>query len=149
MPGDGLPELGDALVGQGEQQGLSIVQHDLPLQLAPDGKGELLRAAFGEVNERLRFLCLRGRRGRFRRGRTVQGLHKIAHLFLGAQIALGQKLIVGRLHGDFADLQILGQGALGGELCAGGQIPCQNVPPDAAVEGLVQRDAVGFFQSVG
>ena len=87
---NGLPQLSYPPVGQRQQQGLPVVQHDLPLQFHPHGEGKLLRAVGGQVKNPLLFLGggevfafpFRGRR-------TLHRLHKVAHLFLGAQIPLG------------------------------------------------------------
>ncbi len=53
----------------------------------------------------------------------LQGFHKIAHLFLCADIALRQKLAVGRLDCDLTDFQMHGQSAFGGELFSRAQPP--------------------------
>ena len=54
-------------------------------------------------------------------GVTFHGLHEVPDFFLGADKSLCQKLVVGGFHGDFADLQILSQGPLGGQFVSGRQ----------------------------
>ena len=74
--------------------------------------------------------------------------YKVAYFFLGTDISLAQKLSVSTLHSDFADLQILCQGPLGGQFLPRLQIARQNVGTDTAVERFIQRDTGGFFQFV-
>ena len=93
----------------------------------PDGKGELLRAVGGQVKKAwLRPLrAPRADGGHW--GAMLHRLHKITHLLLRADVALGQQLAVGGLHGDLADLQILRQRPLGGQLLQDAA-PGQDIP---------------------
>ena len=150
MPGDGSAQLRNSPVGQGAQKGLAVVQHHLPLKLHPHGKGEALGAVFRQIQQPIGAALRRSRR--FRRylpGSPLHLLHKVAHLLPGIQVALGEKLIIGGLHGDFADLQVLGQGPLGGQLFPGCQLPGEDILPQMSVQSLVQGHARGFFQFIG
>ena len=80
MSGNGLPQLRDAPVGQGREKRLAEVQHDLPLQARPDGKGELLRAVGGQVKKIMGVFLRMPRRGGGHRGAALHRLHEIAHL---------------------------------------------------------------------
>ena len=80
MSGNGLPQLRDAPVGQGREKRLAEVQHDLPLQARPDGKGELLRAVGGQVKKAGCVLFRVQRRGGGHRVAALHRLHEIAHL---------------------------------------------------------------------
>ena len=131
MAGDGGPELRDARIGHGQQQLFAVVQDHLPLEPAPDREGEPLR-----LRGRLGGLDRRRRRSLGRLG-PGHGLHEVAHLLLGAQVPLAEQLLIGGLHGDLADLQMLGQGPLAGELLPGSQFSRQDVRPDRPVKSLV------------
>ena len=149
MIGNGPAQLRDAPVGQGQQQLFAVVQHHFPLELGPDGEGEMAGAGVGQVHGVFCFLFLSGISGKGSPGTVAfHRFHKIAHLFHGADEALGKELVVGGLHGDLADLQILGQGTLGRQLLPGRQGPGENVLPDAPVKGLVEGDAGGFLEFV-
>ena len=150
VPGNGLPQLRHPPVWQRQQQGLSVVQHNLPLEPHPHGEGKLLRSVGGQIQQPPLLLCRRdGFPGRFGGRRTLHRFHEVAHLLLRAQIPLGQKLVVGRFHGDLADLQILSQRPLGGQLLPGLQLAGEDIPPDTAVQRFVQRHAGSFFQFIG
>ena len=142
----GQPQLRDALIGQGCQELFAVIQHDLPLKPGPDREGEMLRAVGGQVQQifllgLVRFWGLDS----LGLGMVEDSLHKIAHLLLGTDVAFRQKLVVGSLHGDFADFQILGQGPFGGQLFTGLQNAGENIRPDAAVKGLVEGHTRGLF----
>ena len=92
---------------------------------------------------------LSGRAAGLGPGLALHGFHKVAHLLLGADISFGEKLVISGLHCDFADLQILGQGPLGGELFIRPQRAGQDILPDTAVQSLVKGHAGGFFQFIG
>ena len=135
---NGLAQLRDSLVGQGQQQFFAVIQHDLPLEAGPDGKGELLGAVGSEIQQEFPFgFRFPGFRSGLGPGVAFHRFHKIAYLFLGADIALGQELVIGGFHGDLADFQILGQSALGGQLFTGPERAGKNVAADAAVERFV------------
>ena len=120
MVSDGLTQGGNALIGQGQQQFFTVVQHHFPLQAAPYGEGEFFRAAAGQIQQGR---CHGGGYFPGRKGSVGKGmgniLHKKTDLFLGADIAFAEKLTVGSFHGDFADFQILCQCPLGGQFLSG------------------------------
>ena len=118
MPGDGLPQLRQSLIGKRLQQRLSQIQHNLPLQLVPYRKGEFCRLVGRQVHH---LLSLRQRlRGEYRRRRRLfYGLHEIADFLYRADVAFQQQLIIGAFHRDLADFQILRQCPFGGQLLSG------------------------------
>ena len=106
MVGNGLAQLPDTPVGQGQQQLFSQVQHHLSLQARPHREGKPLRTASGEVDI-LRGRCLLPGLDRGRGlAQSIHSFHEIANLFHRADIAFRQKLLVSSLHGDLAHLQI-------------------------------------------
>ena len=147
---DGLPQGGDALIMQGQQQLFTVIQHHFPLQLAPDGEGKFLRAAAGQVQHRRSGLLLRcGGKGRGVDRGLGDILHEIADFFRGADITFRKQLVVSRFHGNFADLQILRQCPFGGQLLPRFQIAGENIGADAPVKRFIERHSGGFFQFVG
>ena len=136
MPGNGLPQLRRPLIGQGQQQLLTIVQNHLPLEPNPHGEGKLPGAVARQVH---RQRLLRRRLdcpglGRHRRQGPLLCLHKEADFFPGADIPLRQQLGIGSLHRGFAHLQIGSQRPLGGQLVPGPQHAGENILPDAPVQ---------------
>ena len=134
-------------MGQGLQQLLAVVQHHLPLELHPDGEGEMAGAGAGQVQHRF-FFRRPGLQRQDPGSRTLHRLHKVAHLFPGGDIALRQQLAVSRLHGDLADFQMGSQCPLGGQLLPRRQSSGKNITPDTAVQGLIEGHPRGFFQFV-
>ncbi len=148
MPGDGPAQLRAALVGQTAQKLRAVVQHHAALEPAPHGKGKIRRAVGGEVQHRELHRLLRNRlrrRERLGRGGVV---HKIAHPLAGDDIALGQKLLVGILHRDFAQLQIPGQIPLGRQPAPFGQDAAENILAQMSVKALIKGHSPGFFQII-
>ena len=119
--------------------------HHLPLQLIPYGKGEACRAIGGQIQQKFRLRRLRFRLRQHNAPWTRHLLHKIAHLFPGAYVALGKQLLIGILHGDLAHLQMLRQRPLGGQLLSRCQLSGQNGGTEAAVEGFVEGKTRCFF----
>ena len=74
--------------------------------------------------------------------------HKIAPPLTGADITLGQKLIVCRFHGDQADLQMGSQRPLGGQLFPCGKMTGENIRLQKAVKTFIQRKTRLFFQFI-
>ena len=148
MVGNGLTQLHHAPVGKRQQKLCAVIQHHFPLQTAPNGEGKLLRTNACQIQQELPLLLRLFRLGWGRGISPFHRFHKIAHLLLGADVSFRQELIVGRFHGDFADLQILRQRPFGRKLRPGLQGAFQNIPADTAVEGFVQGNARGFFQFV-
>ena len=138
---DSRAQLRHPFVGQGQQKLFAVVQDHLPLEAAPHREGEALH------------LSRRGRGGggslggRSRREPAVF-LHEVAHLFPGADVALAEQLLIGRLHGDDADLQMLRQRPLAGKLLPRGDPPGADVLPEEPVQGFIQRHPRAFFQLV-
>ena len=122
MIGDGLPQLRNAPVGNGQQQFFTVIQHHFPLEFAPNREGEPDGAVAGKVQQGniLRIVSGSGR-GNLCRGDSVHGFHEVADFFPGADVPFCQQLIVGGFHGDFADFQIFCQGSFGGQLFSGRQ----------------------------
>ena len=73
---------------------------------------------------------------------------EVAHLLNAADKAFAQQLVIGCLHGDFADLQILRQRAFGGQFFPGSQLAAENIRPDAPVQCLIQRHPRCLFQFI-
>ena len=67
----------------------------------------------------------------------------------GVDIALGLQLLIGALHGDDGDVQMLRQGPLGGQTLPGGQRAVQNIRPDAAVQVFVKGQSAPVLQRIG
>ena len=82
-------------------------------------------------------------------GRTLDGLHKKAHLLPGADIALGEQLGIGGLHRDLPQLQVGRQRPLGGQLLTGLQLAGENILPDAAIQRFIQGHTRPLFQLIG
>ena len=78
-------------------------------------------------------------------GDTFHRFHKVTYFFLRTDVTLTEQLVIGCLHGDFTDLQVLGKGPFGGELFSAFQISGENVAADTAIECLVQWYTRGFF----
>ena len=139
IPGNGLPQgRGPPGIHRG-QKGLAVVQDHLPLEPGPDGEGELAGAVAGEVRQRSRFFCPfpAGGQGGGSRLRDFYRLHKESPALGRGNVALLQKLGIGRLHGGLAHLQIGGQGPLGGQLVPRGQPPGPDVLPDGQIQGFI------------
>ena len=147
--GDGLTQLQDALVGQGQQQLPPIIQNHFPLKLAPHRKGEMPGAVGGEIQYGCFLRHGFGGHRRKCRGQLLHFFHKKAHLLPGANVALGQKLGVGSFHRDFPNLQMLGKRPLGGQLLTGLQLAGENILPDAAIQRFVQGHTRLLFQLIG
>ena len=82
-------------------------------------------------------------------GLRFEGLDKKAAFGLRAQIALRQELAIGPLYGHYADLQMGGQGPLGGEPFTGSQGPLFDFVPNTAVELFIKRLGAVWFQRDG
>ena len=122
MIGNGLPQFGDAPVGNGQQQFFTVIQHHFPLEFAPNREGKPDGTAAGKIQHRSSGKFVSGNGcSHLDRSVPLNGLHKIAYLLPGADVALGQQLVVGGLHGDLADLQVFRQGPLGGQFLPRGQ----------------------------
>ena len=149
MLSDGLAQFRNAPVGHGKQQLFAQIQHDLPLQTAPDREGEFVCRAAGQIHLK----TAAGRHGKRRVRRcfreTFRFLYEIANLFNASDIPLCQKLVIGSFHRDFAYFQIGAQGPFGGKLLPGHQDAGENILADAPVQSLVERDTGRFFEFVG
>ena len=150
IPGNGLPQGRGPPGIHGGQKVLAVVQDHFPLEPGPDGEGKLAGAVAGEVRQRGRFLLLLAERQRGgSRLRDLHRLHKESPALGRGNVALLQKLGIGRLHGGLAHLQIGGQGPLGGQLVPRGQLPGPDVLPDGQIQGFVQWLTGTFYQIVG
>ena len=138
-------------MGGGEKGGLLLGEH-LPHELGPGGKGEQagVHAAGGEVVGE-GGLCLGGlRRGKRGQGWSVLFLYSLdekAPLGFGAEVALCQKLAIGPFHCHHADFQVGGQGPFGRQALSGGETARLDLPPDIAVELLVEGAAAAAVQN--
>ena len=99
---------------------LTLIQNDASHQLCPHGKRKQL--CCGTLRD-LRLLRLfRQARGTDRRLRQKRHMcHKIARALARREIPLVQQLRVGRLDGDLAEAQVLGQRPLRGKLLPAGE----------------------------
>ena len=127
-----------ALIGQGLQKGGAHVQHHLPLQPAPHGKGEIPRCAAGQIKgQSLRRFGRHSFRLSGPGAAQFRLLHEKSPLGIGADVALLAQVIVSRFYGNFADLQIGCQRPLGRQFRPGGQATLGNVLPDGPVQSFV------------
>ena len=144
LPGDGAAQLRQAGAGQGLEQHLAVIQQDAAHQTRPDRGGKLpcrrFRSRHGRQSRR------RGFRSREDRGDL---LGKIAHLLPDRQIALSQELLIGRLYRDLADVQMLRQQPLGGQLLPAPDGPGEDVGLDGLVELLVEGPCASVLEVVG
>ena len=153
VPGDGLPQGGQPLVGHWAQQGFPVLGQHLPGQTGPGRRGEaagvhLVALQIQPPDRGLR-RRLRSRRSGDGRPGPLHLRHKKAPFGLGVHIALRLQLLVGPLHRHDGDVQVLRQGPLGGQPLPGRQGAVQDVPPDAAVQVFIQRRSAAVFQGVG
>ena len=96
-------------------------------------------AKVAELSKRLGLggVCLR--HTGCRRLGELDGGDVVARALARRDIPLGQKLVVGRLYGDLADIQMAGQRALRRQAFAAGESAAENIGLDGAVELLIQR----------
>ena len=87
MPSNGIAQGRQPLLVERKQKTFSQIQHDLPLETAPNGKGEPGGTVAGQVDEpvTLRFGGFFPYRFRHL---PLQRLHKVTHFLLGADKAL-------------------------------------------------------------
>ena len=90
-----------------------------------------------------------GGQGGGSRLRDFHRLYKESPALGRGNVAILQKLGIGRLHGGLAHLQIGGQGPLGGQLVPRGQPPGPDVLPDGQIQGFIQWLTGTFYQIVG
>ena len=152
MGGDG-PAQGRGPVGGGGPEKLRVLLQDgLAHKPGPHGEGEVgpVQRPGGQVQKhRLRRFFRSQRRRVRRRQRPLHGADIIPLFLHGVDIPLRRQLLIGVLHRDDADLQMLGQSPLGGQLLPGRQGAGQNVPADAAVQLGIQAAASVFLQRIG
>ena len=141
-----------AVVWRGAQQLRVLLQNGLPHQPGPYGEGEIrpVQRPGGQVQKHRLRRALRHQGRRSRRGQgTLQRAYIIALFLHGVNIPLCRQLLIGVLHGDDADLQVLGQRPLGGQLLPGRQGAGQNIPANTGVQLGVQTLASVLFQGIG
>ena len=78
----------------------------------------------------------------------VHGADKKASFWKRVEIPFRLQLMVGSLYGHNGDLKMLGQGPLGREPFPGRQGAAENVLPDMAVQGFIERQAVLSLQAI-
>ena len=152
---DGLPQLLHPLGVTGGQKATVLLRQNLPHESGPGGEGEAggVYRIGGKIILNAFFLYRRsgGRRSWDSGwgGLRFEGLDKKAAFGLRAQIALRQELAIGPLYGHYADLQMGGQGPLGGEPFTGSQGPLFDFVPNTAVELFIKRLGAVWFQRDG
>ena len=152
MSSDGPAQGRCAVVWRGAQQLRVLLQNGLPHQPGPYGEGEIrpVQRPGGQVQKHRLRRALRHQGRRSRRGQgTLQRAYIIALFLHGVNIPLCRQLLIGVLHGDDADLQVLGQRPLGGQLLPGRQGAGQNIPANTGVQLGVQTLASVLFQGIG
>ena len=153
IPGDGLPQDGEPLMGHRLEQGLDVLRQHPAGEAGPGGDGKAggvhpVAPQIQPPGGSLRHL----RRDRGGGGGERQLLHrggKKAPPGPDGQVSLRLQLAVGRLHRHDGDMQMLRQGPLGGQPLPGGQGAVQNVPPDAAVQVLVKGQTAPVLHHIG
>ena len=144
---DGLPQGRKARVRRGSQKLLPPVEQNAAHQPRPDGKRKKLRGAA------LRRFRLRGLRLRLRHARRKllrrQLLDEIARARARGQIALGQQLRVGCLHGHAAQPEVLRQRPAGRQAAPAGKRAREDVRLERTVKLFIKRRRAAAVKRVG
>ena len=139
---DGAAQLLRAVIGRRLEQARPLLEDRLAHEPRPDGERKVVRLGRAgckvekprRARRQLRNFLRCGRGGA---ERPVHRADEIAAAFAAVDIPLGDELLIGVLHRDNRQLQMVGKRPLGRELLPRGEPPGENIGFDAVVELLV------------